>query len=126
MLFEDVTEAIIKYSMQVHSVLGPGLLESAYRECLFYKLRESGLYVEKEKPLPLVFEGVTIDCGYRIDLLVEKKVVIELKSVKQIEDIHLAQILTYMKLGKFDVGLIINFNVLSLKDGIKRVINHTP
>jgi GxxExxY protein len=125
MLFEDVTETIIKYSMQVHSVLGPGLLESAYRECLFYKLRESGLYVEKEKPLPLVFEGITIDCGYRIDLLVENKVVIELKSVKKIEDIHLAQILTYMKLGKFDVGLIINFNVLSLKDGIKRVINHT-
>jgi GxxExxY protein len=123
MLFEDLTDTIIKYSMQIHSVLGPGLLESAYRECLFYKLQKEGLHVEKERPLPLVFEGVNIDCGYRIDLLVENKVIIELKSVKKIENIHLAQILTYMKLGKFKVGLIINFNVLSLKDGIKRVVN---
>lgn len=123
MLFEDLTGAIIKYSMQVHSALGPGLLESAYRECLFYKLRKAGFYVEKEKPLPIIFEEVNIDCGYRIDLLVENKVIIELKSVKKIDDIHLAQLLTYMKLGKFKVGLIINFNVLSLKDGIKRIIN---
>jgi GxxExxY protein len=123
MLFEDLTETIIKYAMQIHAVLGPGLLESAYRECLFYKLQKSSLYVEKEKPLPLVFEEVNLDCGYRIDLLVENKVVVELKSVKKIENIHLAQILTYMRLGKFKVGLIINFNVASLKDGIKRVIN---
>jgi GxxExxY protein len=123
MLFEDLTEVIIKCAMQVHSALGPGLLESAYRECLFYKLRKSGLYVEKEKPLPLIFEEVTLDCGYRIDLLVENKIVLELKSVKSIDDTHLAQILTYMKLGKFDVGLIINFNVASLKNGIKRVVN---
>ena len=84
---------------------------------------KTGLYVEKEKQLPLIFEGVQLDCGYRIDLLVEKNIVIELKSVKKIEDIHIAQILTYLKLGKYKVGLIINFNVTSLKDGIKRLVN---
>ena len=120
---EELTEKIIGCAMDVHSALGPGLLESAYQECLFYKLTKSGLYVEKEKPLPLVFEGVHIDCGYRIDLFVEKCVVIELKSVKKIDDIHLAQILTYMKLGGYKVGLVLNFNVVSLKEGIKRVAN---
>ena len=121
MAFEQVTEKIIGCAMEVHSALGPDLLENAYKECLFYKLTKTGLYVEKEKPLPLVFEGVELDCGYKIDLVVEKDVVIELKSVKKFEDIHLAQILTYMKLGKYKVGLIINFNVLSLRNGIKRV-----
>ncbi|MDR3171899.1 MAG: GxxExxY protein [Treponema sp.] len=123
MVFEELTKNIIKCAMEVHSALGPGLLEHSYKECLFYKLQKEGMRVEKEKALPLVFEGVTLNCGYRIDLLVEDKIVIELKSVKKIEDIHLAQILTYMKLGKYTVGLIINFNVLSLKDGIKRVVN---
>jgi len=123
MEFEDLTEKIIKNAMDVHTALGPGLLESAYKECLFYKLSNAGFYVEKEKSLPLVFEGINLDCGYRIDLLVENKIVVELKSVKNIEDIHLAQILTYLKLGKFKVGLLINFNVTSLKKGIKRVIN---
>jgi GxxExxY protein len=123
MEFEELTEKIIKNAIDVHAALGPGLLENTYKECLFYKLRKSGLYVEKEKPMPLVFEEVNLDCGYRIDLLVENRIVIELKSVKAIEDIHLAQILTYMKLGKFKVGLILNYNVLYLKDGIKRVVN---
>jgi len=123
MELEEITEKIIKYAMEVHTALGPGLLENAYKECLFYKLSKSGLFVEKEKPIPLIFDEVTLDCGYRIDLLVENKIVIELKSVKKIEDIHLSQILTYMKLGKFNVGLIINFNVTSLKYGIKRVVN---
>ena len=123
MEFEEITQKIIGCAMDVHSALGPGLLENAYRECLFYKLSKSGLYVEKEKQLPLLFEGVKLDCGYRIDLLVEKNIVIELKSVKKIEEIHLAQILTYLKLGKYKVGLIINFNVTSLKDGIKRLVN---
>jgi len=121
MALEQLTEKIIGCAMNVHSALGPGLLENAYKECLFYKLSKNGLYVEKEKLLPLIFEGVELDCGYRIDLLVEKSVVIELKSVKKIEDIHLAQILTYMKLGAYKVGLIINFNVVSLRNGIKRV-----
>jgi GxxExxY protein len=123
MEFEELTEKIIKSAMDIHTALGPGLLENTYKECLFYRLRKSGLYVEKEKPMPLVFEEVNLDCGYRIDLLVENSIVIELKSVKKIEEIHLAQILTYMKLGKYKVGLIINFNVPSLKDGIKRVVN---
>jgi len=123
MEFEEITEKIIECAMDVHTALGPGLLENAYKECLFYKLNKAGLYVEKEKPMPLVFEGVSLDCGYRIDLLVENSVIIELKSVKKIEDIHLAQILTYMKLGRFKVGLILNFNVSSLKDGIRRVVN---
>ena len=123
MEFEETIEKIIKYAMDVHTALGPGLLENAYKECLFYKLCKAGFYVEKEKPMPLVFDGISLDCGYRIDLLVENNIVLELKSVKKIEGIHLSQILTYMKLGKFKVGLIINFNVTSLKDGIKRVIN---
>ena len=128
MKFEELTEKIIKsvaneLAMDIHTALGPGLLENTYKECLFYRLRKSGLYVEKEKPMPLVFEEVHLDCGYRIDLLVENSIVIELKSIKKIEEIHLAQILTYMKLGNYQVGLIINFNVPSLKDGIKRVVN---
>jgi len=123
MQFEELTEKIIKCAMDVHTALGPGLLENVYKECLLYKLCKTGLSVEKEKPLSLVFEGIHLDCGYRIDLLVENSIVLELKSVKKIEDIHLAQILTYMKLGKYTVGLIINFNVTSLKDGIRRVVN---
>ena len=123
MEYELLTEKIIKCSMDVHTALGPGLLENAYKECLFYKLCKIGLHVEKEKSLPLVFEGINLDCGYRIDLLVENCIVIELKSIKKIEDIHLAQMLTYLKLGKYKVGLLLNFNVTSLKDGIKRVVN---
>jgi len=123
MEFEKLTEKIINCAIEVHKTLGPGLLEKAYKECLYYKLCKSGLIVEKEKILPLVFEELKVDSAYRIDLLVENKIVVELKSIKKIEEIHLAQILTYMKLGKFKVGLILNFNVLSLKDGIKRVVN---
>jgi GxxExxY protein len=121
-LYEDLTEQVIGAAMKVHSVLGPGLLESVYQECLFYQLKTDGVSVEKEKPVPVVFEEVKLDCGYRIDLLVENKIVLELKSVKKFEDVHLAQILTYMKLGKYQVGLLINFNVHLLKDGIKRVV----
>jgi len=123
MEYEKLTENIIKCAMDVHTALGPGLLENVYRECLFYKLCKTGFNVEKEKPLQLIFEEVNLDCGYRIDLLVENKIVIELKSIKKIEDIHLSQMLTYLKLGKYKVGLLINFNVTSLKDGIKRVVN---
>ena len=123
MEFEEVTEKIIKCAMDVHTALGPGLLENVYKECLFYKLCKAGFNVEKEKPIPLVFDGIVFDCGYRIDLLVENSIVVELKSVKKIEDIHLSQILTYLKLGKFKVGLLINFNVTLLKNGIKRVVN---
>jgi len=121
----EIATKIIGCAIDVHKVLGPGLLESAYQECLYYKLKKVGLKVEKEKPMPLVFEEVKLECGYRIDLLVENKVVIELKSVEALNDVHLAQTLTYMKLGKYKLGLLINFNVTLLKQGIKRVINGT-
>ena len=119
---DKMTEKIIGCAMSVHTALGPGLLESAYKECLYYKLCKIGFKVEKEKALPMVFEGVELDCGYRIDLLIENSIVVELKSIKKFEDIHMAQIITYMKLGKYKTGLLINFNVSSLKDGIKRVV----
>lgn len=119
----DLAHNIIGCSMEVHSALGPGLLESAYKECLFYKLKKSGLYVEKEKPMPLIFEEVKLDCGYRVDLLVENKVLIEIKSVEALNDVHLAQTLTYLKLGNYKLGLLMNFNVTKLKDGLRRVIN---
>jgi len=109
--------------MKVHSALGPGLLESAYHECLFFELRKSNLNVEKEKALPLVYEDVKLDCGYRIDLLVEGRVVVELKAVDELNEIHLAQVLTYLKLSKLRIGLLINFNVKHLREGIKRVVN---
>lgn len=115
---------IIGLAMEVHSALGPGLLESAYKECLFYKIINSGLYAEKEKAMPLVFEEVKLDCGYRLDLLVENKLVVELKSVEILNDVHLAQVLTYMKLGNYKLGLLMNFNVARMKDGIKRVVNN--
>lgn len=119
----DVTYKVIGCAIKVHKSLGPGLLESAYQECLNYELNEAGLYVEKEKPMPLVYEEVKLDVGYRIDLLVERKVVIELKSVECLSDVHRAQILTYMKLGEYRLGLLINFNVTKLTDGIERLID---
>jgi GxxExxY protein len=100
------------------------LLENAYKECLFYKIINSGLSAIKEKAMPLVFEEVKLDCGYRIDILVMNKVVIETKSVDAINDVHLAQILTYMKLGNYKLELIINFNVILLKNGVKRIVNN--
>lgn len=120
----EISNKIIGIAIEVHKALGAGLLESAYKECLNYKIIKSGLYVEKEKPIPLIFEEVKLECGYRIDLLVERKVVIEIKSVEALNDIHLAQTLTYMKLGNYKLGLLINFNVVLLKDGIKRVVNN--
>jgi GxxExxY protein len=114
---------VIGLAIEVHKALGPGLLESAYKECLVYKIKQAGFFVEKEKPMPLVFEEVKLDCGYRIDILVENKLVVELKAVTALNDVHLAQILTYLKLGNFKLGLLINFNVPLLKNGIRRVIN---
>ena len=118
----EIANKVIGLAIEVHKALGPGLLESAYKECLFYKIKQAGFVVEKEKPMPLVFEEVKLDCGYRIDILVENKLVIELKAVEALNDVHLAQILTYLKLGNFKLGLLINFNVSLLKNGIRRVI----
>jgi len=119
----EITEAIIGYSIKIHTELGLGLLESAYQECLFYELSSNGFNVEKEKPLALVYKGVKMECGYRVDLLVENKVIVELKSVEALTDVHIAQVLTYLKLSNNKIGLLINFNVYRLKDGLKRLIN---
>ncbi len=120
---EKIFKTVLDCSFRVHTALGPGLLEGAYEECLFYELQQSGLYVEKQNPLPLIYKEVKLDAGYRIDLLVERKVIIELKSVESLANIHLTQILTYLKLSGCKLGLLVNFNVSHLKDGIKRVIN---
>jgi len=109
--------------MKVHTALGPGLLESAYKECLCFELHKSGLFVEKEKPMPLVYSAVRLDAGYRVDIMVERRLVVEIKSCDAINDIHLAQVLTYLKLADCRLGLILNFNVLHLRHGIKRVAN---
>ncbi len=119
----EISEKIIGCAIQVHRELGPGLLESSYEECLYYELIQSGLLVEKQKPLPLVYKEVNLDCGYRLDLLVEKKVIVEIKSVEALNDIYLAQVLTYLKLSNCKLGLLMNFNVVLLKDGIKRIVN---
>lgn len=118
----ELSNLIIGKAIEIHKVLGPGLLESAYKECLYYELISSGLNVEKEKPLPIVYKDIKLDQGYRIDLLVENKVVIELKTVEAFTDVHMAQVLTYLKFGHFKLGLLINFNVTLLKDGLKRFI----
>ena len=122
MNIEDVFKRVLDCSFQVHSALGPGLLESAYVECLHYELGQIGLKAEKQKALPLVYKDVKLEAGYRIDLLVEDCVVVELKSVEALCDIHMAQILTYMKLSGCRLGLLANFNVMHFKDGFKRVI----
>lgn len=119
----DLTSRIIDAAIKVHKALGPGLLESAYKECHYYEMIKNGLFVEKEKPLPLIYEGVKLDCGYRIDLLVESRIIIETKAVEALNDIHMAQILTYLRINKTRIGLLLNFNVLKMKDGIKRVVN---
>ena len=118
----ELSNIVIGLAIKVHKNLGPGLLESAYKECLFYEIQKAGLFVEKEKPMPLVYEDVKLDVGYRLDLFVENKLVIDTKSVEALNDIYLAQVLTYLKLSKSKLGLLINFNVKYLKDGIKRVI----
>jgi GxxExxY protein len=120
----EISEKIIGCAIQVHRELGPGLLESSYEECLCYELIQSGLLVEKQKPLPLIYKEVRLDCGYRIDLMIEGKVIVEVKAVESLNDIHMAQILTYLKLSKIRLGLLINFNVTLLKSGIRRVANN--
>lgn len=118
-----ITEAIISSAIAVHKELGPGLLESTYETCLFYELAERGLKVERQKALPVIYRGIQLDCGYRIDLFVEEKVIVELKTVERLEPIHEAQLLSYLKLSECTVGLLINFNVMLLRDGIKRIVN---
>jgi GxxExxY protein len=121
----EVSHVVITAAMKVHSALGPGLLESAYEACLAHELKKAGLKVETQLGLPVIYDGIKLDLGYRIDMLVNDLVVVELKSVEEISRIHIAQVLSYMKLSKKQLGLIINFNVLHLKDGIKRLVEGT-
>jgi GxxExxY protein len=118
-----LTERIIGCTIEVHKILGPGLLESAYQECLFYELKKSGLNVKREIPMPIIYKDIKLDHGYRMDLLVEDKVVLELKTVEAFSKAHFAQLLTYLRLGNYELGLLINFNVTKLTNGLKRVIN---
>ncbi|MFA5815986.1 MAG: GxxExxY protein [Bacteroidales bacterium] len=120
MEINEITERIIGCAIEVHRALGPGLLESAYEECLAYELRLAGLQVQRQLPVPVVYKEIKLDCGYRVDILVHDLVLIELKSVEVLNPVHEAQILTYMKFANRPIGLLINFNVLLLKNGIKR------
>jgi GxxExxY protein len=120
----EISKVVFDCALKVHKSLGPGLLESAYEECLFYELKKSGLNVEKQKPLPLVYEEVKLEVGYRIDLLIENKVVLEIKSAEGLNDVHLAQVMTYLRLSNCKLGMLINFNVTLIKNGIRRVVNN--
>ena len=122
MIFEDLTKTIIGCAIEVHKELGPGLLESAYEECLAFELIKAGLKVERQVPIPIIYKEIKLECGYRIDILVEDKIVLELKSIDAFNPVHEAQILTYLRFAEKKIGLLINFNVLRLKDGIKRYI----
>jgi GxxExxY protein len=124
MSIEDhLSNRILLSAIEVHRNLGPGLLESAYEECLCREFSLSDLVFERQKPLPVVYKGISLDCGYRLDLVVEGKVVLELKSVHKLEPIHNAQLLTYLKLSGHKLGLLLNFNVALMRDGIKRIVN---
>lgn len=118
----QISKSILDCAFKVHTELGPGLLEKVYQECLAFELRDIGLRVQVEKPMPLIYKEIKFECGYRIDLLVENKVVVELKVVEGFNDVHIAQTLTYMKLANCKLGLLLNFYTKSLKNGIKRLI----
>jgi GxxExxY protein len=119
----ELAKIVFESGLKVHRELGPGLLESAYEECLYYELQQTGLLVEKQKPLPLVYMEVKLDAGYRLDLFVERKLIVEIKAVDALNDLHMAQILTYLKLSDCKLGLLINFNTVLFKNGVKRVVN---
>lgn len=121
----EIANIVFESALRVHKRLGPGLLESAYEECMFYELKKTNLKVEKQKALPLVYDEVRLEVGYRLDLMIEDKFIVEIKSVESLNDVHLAQILTYLRLSDCKLGLLINFNVNLLKSGIRRVINGT-
>jgi len=122
MEFDGLSSRVIGCALEVHRELGPGLLESTYEQCLAHELKLNGIRFELQHPLPVEYKGVRLDCGYRVDVLVEDKLIIELKSVEQIKSIHEAQLLTYMRLAGVGIGLLINFNVMKLKNGIKRFV----
>jgi len=123
---DSITRRIIGAAIEVHRRLGPGLLESAYQTCLVFELRQMGLKIEEQKPLPVVYRDVKLDCGYRLDLVVEDSVVVEIKAVDQLAPIHDAQLLSYLRLSGMRVGLLVNFHVRVLKNGLKRIVNDFP
>ena len=123
---QTISYTVIGLAIEVHRQLGPGLLESAYQECLFYEIKKAGLKVEKEITLPIIYKEIRLDHGYRIDLLVEDKLVVEIKTVENYTSVHFAQILTYLKLGNYPLGLLMNYNSKILKNNIKRFINTAP
>ena len=119
----ELSRIVFDCALKVHQTLGPGLLESAYEECLFYELKKSSLAIEKQKPLPLIYEEIKLDIGYRLDIIIENKLILEIKSVDALNEIHFAQLLTYLKLTNCKLGLLINFNVVLIKNGMRRVVN---
>lgn len=124
-MFEnEITEQVISAAIKVHKTLGPGLLESAYESCLYFEIFQRGLFVERQKPIPVVYAEVKLDCGYRADLVVERKVIVEIKSVEALNEIHLMQAITHLRLLDLRVGLLINFNVVRLSAGLRRVVNN--
>ena len=120
----ELSKIVFSCALKVHQNLGPGLLESAYEECLFYELNKTGLEIQKQKALPLVYEEVKLDIGYRIDIIIENKLILEIKSVEALNDIHFTQLLTYLKLTNCKLGMLMNFNVALIKNGIRRVVNN--
>lgn len=120
----EISYQVIGCAIKVHTKLGPGLLESAYEACLYHELSKANLFVERQKPIPLIYEQVKLDCGYRADLIVEKKLIIEIKAVEALNEIHLMQALTHIKLLDYRLGLLINFNVLRLPEGLRRIANN--
>ncbi len=119
----EIAKVVFECGLKIHRALGPGLLESAYEECLCYELFNNGVWFERQKTLPLIYEAINLDVGYRVDIMIENKFIIELKAVESLTDIHFAQIITYLKLSGCKLGLLINFNSILFKDGVKRVIN---
>ena len=120
----ELSKIVFDCALKVHQTLGPGLLESAYEECLYFELKKTGLRIEKQKPLPLIYEEIKLEIGYRLDIIIENKLILEIKSVDALNEIHFAQLLTYLKLTNCKLGLLINFNVNSIKNGIRRVVNN--
>ena len=120
---EDTIKIILDEAFHIHNIIGPGMLENVYKNCMAYRLKKRGLFVEIEKPIPVIFEEVKMECGYRADIVAEKSVVVDTKSIDAIGPLHIAQVLTYLRFLNFRYGLILNFNTLLMKDGIKRVLN---
>lgn len=123
MIRQEITNGIIGCAIQVHRQLGPGLLESAYEECLAYEMTKAGIFYERQKPMPIVYDELRLEAGYRVDLFVEHRVIVELKAVEALNNVHFAQVMTYLRLANCRFGLLINFNVTLLKEGVKRVVN---